>query len=69
MSSDHVQSAERSATVSGAAARPSSAETPFLELLARGASADAYEQPVLLARADGRPAEAIAGLGSVFKDH
>ncbi|WP_406130281.1 helix-turn-helix domain-containing protein [Streptomyces sp. NBC_00989] len=62
MSSDHVQSAERSATVTGAAARPSSAETPFLELLARGASADAYEQPVLLARADGRPAEAIAGL-------
>lgn len=62
MSSDHVQSAERSATVTGAAARPSSAEAPFLELLARGASADAYEQPVLLARADGRPAEAIAGL-------
>ncbi len=34
-----------------------SAETPFLELLARGASADAYEQPVLLARAEGGPAE------------
>lgn len=33
-----------------------SAETPFLELLARGASADAYEQPVLLARAEGGPA-------------
>ena len=62
MSSDHVQSAERSAIATGAAARPSSAETPFLDLLARGASADAYEQPVLLARADGRPAEAIAGL-------
>jgi GAF domain-containing protein len=62
MSSDHVQSAERSATVTGAAAQPSSAEAPFLELLARGASADAYEQPVLLARAEGRPAEAIAGL-------
>ena len=62
MSSDHVQSAERSATVTGAAAQQSSAEAPFLELLARGASADAYEQPVLLARADGRPAEAIAGL-------
>ena len=40
MSSDHVQSAEM----------------PFLELLARGASADAYEQPELLARAEGRPA-------------
>ncbi|MET9278572.1 GAF domain-containing protein [Streptomyces anthocyanicus] len=33
-----------------------SAETPFLELLVRGASADAYEQPVLLARAEGGPA-------------
>lgn len=62
MSSDHVQSAERSATVTGAGARSSSAEAPFLELLARGASADAYEQPVLLARAEGRPAEQIAGL-------
>ncbi|MEU1056829.1 GAF domain-containing protein [Streptomyces sp. NPDC005876] len=37
-------------------------ETPFLELLARGASAEAYEQPVLLARAEGRPAERIAAL-------
>ncbi|MEU6918346.1 helix-turn-helix domain-containing protein [Streptomyces olindensis] len=67
MSSDHVQSAGRFA---GAAEAPSaraeapavSAETPFLELLARGASADAYEQPVLLARAEGRPAEWIAAL-------
>lgn len=62
MSSDHVQSAERSATATGAAAPPSSAEAPFLELLARGASADAYEQPVLLARAEGRAAGVIAGL-------
>ncbi|MGW3307783.1 helix-turn-helix domain-containing protein [Streptomyces sp. NPDC001073] len=62
MSSDHVQSAERSATATGAAARPSSAEAPFLELLSRGASADAYEQPVLLARAEGRAAGPIAGL-------
>ncbi|MFJ5997873.1 helix-turn-helix domain-containing protein [Streptomyces sp. NPDC092370] len=46
MSSDHVQSAEM----------------PFLELLARGASAEAYEQPELLARAEGRPAEWIAAL-------
>ncbi|MFF4353475.1 helix-turn-helix domain-containing protein [Streptomyces sp. NPDC001530] len=53
MSRDHVQSAERSAD---------NAEAPFLELLARGASADAYEQPVLLARAEGRPPERIAAL-------
>ncbi|MER8223770.1 GAF domain-containing protein [Streptomyces sp. NPDC094143] len=59
MSSDHVQQAERPA---GAGERPASAETPYLELLARGASADAYEQPVLLARAEGRPAEWIAAL-------
>ncbi|MEV7081482.1 GAF domain-containing protein [Streptomyces sp. NPDC093516] len=59
MSSDHVQQAERSA---GPGQRPASAETPYLELLARGASADAYEQPVLLARAEGRPAEWIAAL-------
>ncbi|MET8664112.1 GAF domain-containing protein [Streptomyces tendae] len=39
-----------------------SAETPFLELLARGASADAYEQPVLLARAEGGPADRIDAL-------
>ncbi|MEU0411996.1 GAF domain-containing protein [Streptomyces griseorubiginosus] len=53
MSSDHTQSAERPV---------GSAEAPFLALLARGASADAYEQPVLLARAEGRPAERIAAL-------
>ncbi|MEV0486968.1 GAF domain-containing protein [Streptomyces sp. NPDC050508] len=62
MSSDHMQSAERSATVTGAGAPPNSAEVPFLELLARGASADAYEQPVLLARAEGRSVESIAAL-------
>ncbi|MGA5140167.1 helix-turn-helix domain-containing protein [Streptomyces azureus] len=60
MSSDHVQSAERSAGI--AEPPPAGAETPYLELLARGASADAYEQPVLLARAEGRPAEWIAAL-------
>ncbi|WP_405504638.1 helix-turn-helix domain-containing protein [Streptomyces purpurascens] len=60
MSSDHVQSAERSA--GAAEAPPADAEAPFLELLARGASADAYEQPVLLARAEGRSAEWIAAL-------
>ncbi|WP_097260413.1 helix-turn-helix domain-containing protein [Streptomyces sp. TLI_55] len=53
MSRDHVQSAERPT---------GSAEAPFLELLARGASADAYEQPVLLARAEGHPAERITAL-------
>ncbi|WP_436949492.1 helix-turn-helix domain-containing protein [Streptomyces sp. SudanB52_2052] len=45
-----------------AEAPSASAETPYLELLARGASADAYEQPVLLARAEGRSAEWIAAL-------
>lgn len=39
-----------------------SVETPFLELLARGASADAYEQPVLLARAEGGAADRIDAL-------
>ncbi|CCK32305.1 hypothetical protein BN159_7926 [Streptomyces davaonensis JCM 4913] len=58
MSRDHVQSAERST----GPAPGGGAEAPFLELLARGASADAYEQPVLLARAEGQPAERIAGL-------
>ncbi|MFF9624504.1 helix-turn-helix domain-containing protein [Streptomyces griseosporeus] len=60
MSRDHVQSPERSATPAGAP--PGSAEVPFLELLARGAAADAYEQPVLRARAEGQPAERIAAL-------
>ncbi|MFD5817774.1 helix-turn-helix domain-containing protein [Streptomyces sp. NPDC127038] len=53
MSRDHLPSAERSAD---------SAEAPFLELLARGASADAYEQPVLLARAEGLPDRHVAAL-------
>ncbi|MCG8967753.1 GAF domain-containing protein [Streptomyces sp. CL12-4] len=65
MSRDHVQSAERPVHDAAAPvppAAPAGAETPFLELLARGASADAYEQPVLLARAEGGPAERIAAL-------
>ncbi|MFJ3670752.1 helix-turn-helix domain-containing protein [Streptomyces sp. NPDC090106] len=53
MSRDHAQSTERPT---------GSAEAPFLDLLARGASADAYEQPVLIARAEGRSAERIAAL-------
>ncbi len=60
MSRDHVQSAERSDAA--AAAPAAGAEAPFLELLARGASADAYEQPVLLARAEGQSAERIGAL-------
>lgn len=67
MSSDHLHSAERPATAAAAptdAAAPPDAgtEVPFLELLARGAPAEAYEQPVLLARAEGRPADRIAAL-------
>ena len=61
MSRDHVQSAERT-DAEAAAGALTGAEAPFLQLLARGASADAYEQPVLLARAEGRSAEAIATL-------
>ncbi|MEW2074652.1 GAF domain-containing protein [Streptomyces sp. NPDC013433] len=74
MSRDHAQSAERPAPAAGAPGRAhadagpapgpasGSAEAPFLELLARGASAEAYEQPVLLARAEGLPAGRIAAL-------
>ncbi|MFF1407024.1 helix-turn-helix domain-containing protein [Streptomyces sp. NPDC058294] len=51
MSRDHLQSAP-----SG------SAEAPYLDLLARDASTEAYEQPVLLARAEGEPACRIAAL-------
>ncbi|MFF4899824.1 helix-turn-helix domain-containing protein [Streptomyces sp. NPDC001068] len=77
MSRDHVQSARRptpaealgaptgvpsdAETFSGA--EPfSAAETAYLELLARDASAEAYEQPLLVARAAGRPPELIAAL-------
>ncbi|MFF8911228.1 helix-turn-helix domain-containing protein [Streptomyces olivaceoviridis] len=51
MSRDHLQSAP-----SG------SAEAPYLGLLARDASVEAYEQPVLRARAEGEPADRIAAL-------
>ncbi|HET6858342.1 MAG TPA: GAF domain-containing protein [Streptomyces sp.] len=37
-------------------------EAPYLELLARGAAPDAYERPVLLARADGASPETLAAL-------
>ncbi|MFK0156327.1 helix-turn-helix domain-containing protein [Streptomyces sp. NPDC090493] len=70
MSRDHVQSARRPAPAPAQAAgvldpggeAPRDAEPAYLELLARGASAEAYEQPVLLARAENRPPERIAAL-------
>ncbi|MFG2602270.1 helix-turn-helix domain-containing protein [Streptomyces sp. NPDC048514] len=51
MSRDHVQPSPGGG-----------AEAEYLGLLARDASVEAYEQPVLLARAEGRPAERIAAL-------
>ncbi|WP_369381465.1 helix-turn-helix domain-containing protein [Streptomyces sp. cg36] len=51
MSHDHPQSTEH-------------AEAPYLELLARGAAAEAYDRPALLARADGAGPEALAALES-----
>ncbi|MFD4506924.1 helix-turn-helix domain-containing protein [Streptomyces sp. NPDC058457] len=68
MSRNHVQSARRPAPAPAAGALDLGAEVPggadpaYLELLARGASAEAYEQPVLLARAENRPPERIAAL-------
>ncbi|MFD0313253.1 helix-turn-helix domain-containing protein [Streptomyces flavalbus] len=69
MSRDHAQSAPRPATETPHRSAERVAEplvvgveAPYLELLARGAAADAYEQPVLLARAGGHPAERIAAL-------
>ncbi|MCH0562338.1 MULTISPECIES: helix-turn-helix domain-containing protein [unclassified Streptomyces] len=60
MPREHIPSPQRSASSAGAP--PGSAETPFLELLTRGAAADAYEQPVLRARADGQPPERMPAL-------
>ncbi|UYQ60709.1 helix-turn-helix domain-containing protein [Streptomyces peucetius] len=37
-------------------------QVPYLELLARGAAAEAYDRPVLLARADGAGPEELASL-------
>ncbi|MEV6548302.1 GAF domain-containing protein [Streptomyces sp. NPDC051597] len=51
MSHDHPQSTEH-------------AEAPYLELLARGAAAEAYDRPALLARADGAGPQALAALES-----
>ncbi|MER6539979.1 GAF domain-containing protein [Streptomyces sp900105755] len=68
MSRDHVQSARRLVPAPAAGVpdlggeAPWDAEPAYLELLARGASAEAYEQPVLLARAENRPPERIAAV-------
>ncbi|MEU6192539.1 GAF domain-containing protein [Streptomyces sp. NPDC047061] len=68
MSRNHVQSARRPAPAPAAGVLDPGAEAPggvepvYLELLARGASAEAYEQPVLLARAENRPPERIVAL-------
>ncbi|MGW2713499.1 helix-turn-helix domain-containing protein [Streptomyces sp. NPDC001356] len=51
MSRDHLQPAPSA-----------SAEAPYLGLLARDASVEAYEQPVLRARAAGEPADRVAAL-------
>ncbi|MER6786698.1 GAF domain-containing protein [Streptomyces sp. NPDC000658] len=57
MSRDHLHGA---VTAPGSAAHD--ADAPFLELLARGAAAEAYDRPVLLARAEGGSHERIAAL-------
>ncbi|MFD4596585.1 helix-turn-helix domain-containing protein [Streptomyces sp. NPDC058464] len=68
MSRNHVQSARRPAPAPAAGVLDPGVEAPggvepvYLELLARGASAEAYEQPVLLARAENRPPERIVAL-------
>lgn len=62
MSRDHVQPAERPRTGGAAGVPDGGPEAPFLELLARDAPVEAYEQPVLLARAEGGPADRIAAL-------
>ncbi|MDO0929009.1 GAF domain-containing protein [Streptomyces sp. TG1A-8] len=70
MSRDNAQSpgrpvtggATQAVTEAAPAVRDGGAEAPYLALLARDASAEAYEQPVLLARAEGRPADRIAAL-------
>ncbi|TQJ47158.1 GAF domain-containing protein [Streptomyces sp. NBC_00080] len=56
MSRDHLKGA------TAALGPPYDADAPFLELLARGAAAEAYDRPVLLARAEGGSGERIAAL-------
>ncbi|MFI1508245.1 helix-turn-helix domain-containing protein [Streptomyces sp. NPDC020597] len=55
MSRDHLEGASSLTTAHDA-------DAPFLELLARGAAAEAYDRPVLLARAEGGSGERIAAL-------
>lgn len=62
MSRDHPQPAGRPTSGGATGAPGADAGSPFLELLARDASAEAFEQPVLRARAEGQPAERIAAL-------
>lgn len=56
MSHDHTKEA------TAAPGSAHDADTPFLELLARGAAAEAYDRPVLLARAEGADGGRIAAL-------
>ncbi|MFJ6904412.1 helix-turn-helix domain-containing protein [Streptomyces griseoluteus] len=62
MSPDQLQSAARPATGAAAAGAVACAEAPYLELLARDASPEAYERPVLVARAEGESADRVAAL-------
>ncbi|MFH9429402.1 GAF domain-containing protein [Streptomyces sp. NPDC017615] len=62
MSPDRLKSAARPGTGAAAAGADACAEAPYLELLARDASPEAYERPVLLARAEGKPVERVAAL-------
>ncbi|MFJ3496274.1 helix-turn-helix domain-containing protein [Streptomyces sp. NPDC086091] len=69
MSRNHAEPTERSADDLTAPARAAAtgasdaaAEAPFLHLLARGATVEAYEHPVLQARAEGRPAAFVEAL-------
>ncbi|MEU5332504.1 GAF domain-containing protein [Streptomyces asoensis] len=56
MSRDHTKEA------TAAPGSAHDADAPFLELLARGAAAEAYDRPVLLARAEGADGGRIAAL-------
>ncbi|MFS4093794.1 helix-turn-helix domain-containing protein [Streptomyces sp. AF1A] len=62
MSRDHVQPAGPLPASKATGMPDTGAEVPYLELLSRDASAEAFERPVLLARAEGRPAGRVAAL-------
>lgn len=59
---DHVQPAGTPASEGAPGVPDDGAGAPYLELLARDAPVEAYEQPVLLARAEGQPADRVAAL-------